>query len=101
MSKILDAAHEMARDLHEVGAMSDMTMRQMDLLCLPPKRDFTGDDIRRIRAAAHMSQPVFAALLNIGKTTVAQWEQGRKKPTGSAVRLLDLIDRKGVDAIVG
>jgi putative transcriptional regulator len=100
MSKILEAAHEMARDLHEVGAMSDMTMRRMDVLCLPPKRTFSADDIRRIRAASRMSQPVFAAFLNVGKTTVAQWEQGRKKPAGSAVRLLDLIDRKGIDAIV-
>ena len=99
MSKILDAAHEMARDLHRVGAMDDLTMRQMDLLCLPPARTFTPEDVRRIRAAAHMSQPVFAALLNVGKTTVAQWEQGRKKPAGSAVRLLDLIDRKGIDVL--
>jgi putative transcriptional regulator len=47
-----------------------------------------------------MSQSVFAAVLNVGRTTVAQWEQGRKKPAGSAVRLLDVIDRKGVDAIM-
>jgi putative transcriptional regulator len=77
MSKILEAAHEMARDLHEVGATSDITMRRMELLYLPPKRTFTAEDIRRIRMASHMSQPVFAAVLNVGKTTVAQWEQGR------------------------
>jgi putative transcriptional regulator len=100
MSKILETAHEMAQDLHEVGAMTELTMRQMDVLCLPAKRSFTPDDIRRIRGATHMSQPVFAALLNVGKTTVAQWEQGHKKPAGSAVRLLDLIDRKGIEAIV-
>jgi putative transcriptional regulator len=100
MSKILEAARELAQDLHEVGAMNDLTMRKIDLLCLPPKRSFTAEDIRRIRASSRMSQPVFAALLNVGRTTVAQWEQGLKKPGGSAVRLLDLIDRKGVDAIV-
>jgi putative transcriptional regulator len=75
-------------------------MRQMEFLCLPPKRQFTADDIRRIRAASRMSQPVFAAFLNVGRTTIAGWEQGRKKPAGSAVRLLDLIDRKGIDAIM-
>ncbi|MBF0304466.1 MAG: helix-turn-helix domain-containing protein [Alphaproteobacteria bacterium] len=72
----------------------------VDLLCLPPRRAFTAEDVRRIRASTHMSQPVFAALLNVGRTTVAQWEQGRKKPGGSAVRLLDLIDRKGVGVLV-
>ncbi len=80
--------------------MSDLTLRQMDMLCLPPKRVFTADDIRRIRSSSRMSQSVFAAVLNVGRTTVAQWEQGRKKPAGSAVRLLDVIDRKGVDAIM-
>lgn len=100
MSEILKMAHEMAQDLHDAGAMDEITLRTMDLLCLPPHRIFTADDIRRIRTKAHMSQPVFAALLNVGKTTVAQWEQGRKTPSGSAVRLLDLIDRKGVDALM-
>jgi predicted negative regulator of RcsB-dependent stress response len=37
--------------------------------------------------------------LGIGKTTVQQWEQGQKKPSGPAQRLLDLIDRKGLSAL--
>lgn len=100
MSEILKAAQEMASDLHEAGAMDTITMRKIDLLCLPPGRSFTAADIRRIRARSRMSQPVFAALLNVGRTTVAQWEQGLKQPSGSAVRLLDIIDRKGVDAVI-
>jgi putative transcriptional regulator len=100
MSEILDMAHEMARDLHEVGAMDNITMRKMDVLCLPPRRNFSAEDVQRIRASTRMSQPVFAKLLNVGRTTVAQWEQGRKKPGGPAARLLDVIDRKGVEAIV-
>ena len=57
------------------------------------------DDIRRIRTANRVSQAVFAAFLGIGKTTVQQWEQGQKKPSGPALRLLDLIDRKGLAAL--
>lgn len=41
MSEILKAAQEMASDLHEVGAMDIITMRKIDLLCLPPGRSFT------------------------------------------------------------
>jgi putative transcriptional regulator len=37
--------------------------------------------------------------MGIGKTTVQQWEQGQKKPSGTAQRLLDIIDRKGLSAI--
>lgn len=99
MSEILDIAHEMARDLFKVGAMDEITMRKMEALCLPKKRALNPDDIRRIRTANHVSQAVFAAILGIGKTTVQQWERGQKKPSGPAQRLLDLIDRKGLEAL--
>lgn len=99
MTEILDIAHDMAQDLFKVGAMDEITMREIDALCLPPKRPFRPEDIRRIRKANHVSQAVFAAILGIGKTTVQQWEQGQKKPSGPAQRLLDLIDRKGLAAL--
>ncbi|MFZ5450609.1 MAG: helix-turn-helix domain-containing protein [Thermodesulfobacteriota bacterium] len=99
MSKILDIAHDMARDLFKAGAMDEITMRQIKALCLPTKRAFRPEDIRRIRLKNHVSQAVFAAILGIGKTTVQQWEQGQKKPSGPAQRLLDLIDRKGLAAL--
>jgi len=99
MSEILDIANDMARDLFKAGAMDEITMRQVKALCLPPKREFRPEDIRRLRLANHVSQTVFAALLGTGKTTVQQWEQGQKKPSGPAPRLLDLIDRKGVAAL--
>jgi putative transcriptional regulator len=100
MSEILDIAHEMARDLFKAGAMDEITMRKIEALCLPPKRAFGPEDIRRISTSNHVSQAAFAAFLGIGKTTVQQWEQGQKKPSGPAQRLLDLIDRKGL-AVLG
>ncbi|MBF0165286.1 MAG: DNA-binding transcriptional regulator [Magnetococcales bacterium] len=100
MGEILDVAHEMACDLVKVGAMDAITMRQIDALCLPAKQLFGAEDIRRIRLANHVSQAVFALFLGIGKSTVQQWEQGVKKPSGPALRLLDLIDRHGL-AILG
>jgi putative transcriptional regulator len=99
MSEILDIAQDMARDLFKAGAMDEITMRKVNALCLPPKRTFRPEDIRRIRMANHVSQAVFAALLGIGKTTVQQWEHGQKRPSGPAQRLLDLIDRKGLAAL--
>jgi len=99
MSKILDISHEMAQDLFKVEAMDEITMRKVDALCLPRLRPFQPEDIRRIRKANQVSQAVFAVILGIGKTTVQQWEQGQKKPSGSAQRLLDIIDRKGLSAL--
>jgi len=74
-------------------------MRMMDELRLPKKRTFTVADICGIRARTRMSQPKFAAMLGVGVSTVAQWEEGNKKPGRSSARLLDVIDRKGVEAI--
>ena len=99
MSEILDIANDMARDLFKVGAMDEITLRKIDALSLPAKRPFKPEDIRRIRIANHVSQAAFAAILGIGKTTIQQWEQGQKKPSGPAQRLLDLIDRKGLAAL--
>lgn len=99
MSDILEMAHDMAKDLHEVGAMDEITMRVMDRICMPEKPSFTAAKIKKIRAKTRMSQPVFAQFLNVGTTTVAQWEQGKKSPGGSSARLLDVIDRKGIEAI--
>ena len=84
MSDILDVAHDMAKDLHAVEAMDAITMRMMDELGLPEKRSFTAADVQRIRRGTRMSQPVFAVMVGVGASTVAQWEQGLKKPSGAS-----------------
>lgn len=100
MRGILDVVHDMAKDLHAVGAMDAITMRMMDELCLPKKRTFSAADVRRIRGRTRMSQPIFAVMVGwVGASTVAQWEQGNKKPSGASARLLDVIDSKGIEAI--
>lgn len=100
MSEILKNAHDLAKDLHAVGAMDDITLRRMEALCLPEARAFAAEEIRAIRRKTRMSQAVFAALLNVGSNTVAQWEQGNRAPSGPSLRLLDVIDRKGIEAII-
>ncbi len=99
-SPILDAVHETAKGLHEIGVMDETTMREFDAMCLPPVKNYSAREIKRIRTAQRVSQPVFAAYLNVTKSTVAQWEQGDKKPRGSSLKLLDLVERKGLQALV-
>ncbi len=96
MSDLLKIANDMGEDLFKVGAMDKITKRQLDTLCLPKARVFKPVEIRRIRSRNRVSQAVFASVLGIGKTTVQHWEQGVKKPSGPARRLLDLVDRKGL-----
>ena len=99
MNKILKSVHRSAKRLHDTGHMNDLTMREFDALCLDQCPQFTAKDVVRIRTKNRASQGVFAAFLNVGKTTVAAWEQGTKKPSGAASKLLDLADRKGLDVL--
>ncbi len=89
---VLATAHGLAAALHRVGAMDELSMRDMDRLCLPPRPDYGSLEVRRIRAATRMSQPVFARLLGVDKSAVAQWERGAKRPSGPALRLLEVLD---------
>jgi hypothetical protein len=54
--------------------------------------------VKRIRAAARMSQPVFARLLGVEKSAVAQWERGAKRPSGAAY--LEVLDPNKPDSPV-
>ena len=98
-SEILEMAVQLATGLHEVGAMDKATLREIEDLALPTVAQFTAEEIRAIRERNRVSQPVFAIYLNVGRSTVAQWEQGKKRPSGPAARLLDLVARKGLRAI--
>jgi len=64
------------------------------------RRPLTGDDIRELRTKARMSQAVFANLLNVTTGYVSQLERGMKRPTGTALVLLNVIREKGITAIM-
>jgi len=91
--------HETAQDLYEAGVMDQVTMREFDKLCLPPVESLRPDEIKQIREAANVSQSVFAALLNTSVSTVQKWEIGQKKPTGIALKLLHLVQKKGLEIV--
>lgn len=96
---ILDTVHETARDLHDTGVMKDATMREFDALCLPPVKQYTAVQIKRIRLKTRTSQSVFAVYLNTCKSTVQKWEQGQKKPNGPSLKLLNLVEEKGLEIL--
>ena len=85
--------------LHDIGALDKQTMREFDEACLTPIRDLNPDQIKEIRLRENISQPVFARYLNVSKNLVSNWERGIKKPGGPALRLLTVIQKKGLEAI--
>ena len=100
MSEILAMIHENAADLHEAGLMDQKTMTKFDELCLTPVPVFTPDEIKAIREKERVSQTVFAHYLNVSKNMISEWERGVKKPTGTALKLLTLVQHKGIEILV-
>ena len=92
-SPILDAVHETAKGLHKAGVMDQLTLREFDRLCLPPVTPLQPEEIKKIRESTHVSQAVFARLLNTSLSTVQkrEIEQKQKRPTGTALKLLHLV----------
>ena len=95
-SAILEAVHRTARGLHKAGVMDQLTLRESDRLCVPPVESLKPPQIKRIRESSRVSQGVFARLLNTSVSTVQKWEVGRKKPTGTALKLLQLVKTHGL-----
>ena len=99
-SPILDAIHATAKGLNAAGVMDQVTLREFDRLCLPPVEPLEPAQIKHIREASHVSQAVFARLLNTSVSTVQKWEIGQKKPTGTALTLLHLVQERGLDVVI-
>jgi putative transcriptional regulator len=98
-SDIKAAIHQMATDLHESGLIDKKTMRRFDESCLTPIRRFTPEQIRALREREEVSQTVFALYLNVPKDSVSQWERGNAHPSGPSLKLLSLVEKKGLAAI--
>jgi len=98
-SPILDAVHSTAKGLHEAGVMDQLTLREFDQLCLPPVEPLQPEQIKHIRENSRVSQAVFARLLNTSLSTVQKWEIGQKNPTGTALKLLHLVQKRGLEAV--
>jgi putative transcriptional regulator len=99
-SEIVEAVH----GLHKIGAVGDAELEKTTLRMLGrnarPKVDaFSPAEIAKLRERAGVSQAVLAGFLNVAVNTVSQWERGERKPTGAALKLLNVVKRNGVEAL--
>jgi putative transcriptional regulator len=104
-SRLTQALLEAADDMHSVGIMDDATHRKITARHLGKQELSTAapispSEIRDLRERANLSQAVFARCLNLSIGYISQLERGVKKPTGPALTLLNVIRRKGVEAIL-
>ena len=100
-SRILEAVHETASDLHRLGFIDKRKMREFEALCLATAvPEYNARKIRILRERYKLSQAVFATVLNTSLSTVRQWEIGEKHPSGPSAKLLNLLERKGLEALI-
>lgn len=97
---LINVAHEVAKGFHKAGIIDVTTMKEFDALCLPPVKNLSAAEIKKIRLKEKVSQPVFAQCLNTSTSTIKQWEQGEKHPRGTSLKLLNLVAKKGLAVLM-
>jgi putative transcriptional regulator len=86
---VLDAASHEKITLRHLGSRGDVVAKPL-----------SSQEICLLRERAHLSQAVFARYLNLTVGYVSQLERGAKRPSGPALVLLNVIRRKGIEAIL-
>jgi len=104
-SRLTEALLETAEGMHRIGVMDDKTYRKITVRHLgvqppPTSKPIDAKEIRSLRERANMSQAAFARSLNLSVGYISQLERGTKEPKGPALALLNVIRRKGVEAIL-
>jgi putative transcriptional regulator len=99
-SRILDEMQETSSGLFTSGVITKRKLAELEKLSNLEVDVFAPQQIKSLREKVNLSQSIFAAVLNISVSTVQKWEIGDKKPSGSSLKLLNLLNRKGLEAIL-
>lgn len=62
-------------------------------LKVSPLPSVDADTIKSLRIRLGLSQGQFADVIGVKKVTVSKWEQGVNLPTGSSLRLIEIISK--------
>jgi putative transcriptional regulator len=100
VSKIIEGVRSNLARLHEIGVIDGSEVREFDKSFPARVRSFSATDIKKLRRSFKLSQPVFANHLHTTASTIRKWEQGDTRPSGSALKLLNVIADKGLQAIL-
>lgn len=87
VNELIEAATEFRKGIEGKGKL---TLRTNSISIPEPAPHFAPKQIIEIRSRLNLSQPLFAAAMNVPEVTVRSWERGIRKPQGSARRLLQI-----------
>jgi len=101
---LTQALLETAEGMRRVGMVSDdtyqkITVRHLGPAAPPAAAPISPEEIRSVRERARLSQAAFAKYLNLTAGYVSQLERGVKQAKGPGLALLNVIRRKGIEAL--
>jgi len=86
-ARLIDGMNEALK--HAKGQLTLKTVK------VPAKaKTMSPAKIARLRRTLKASTPVFAAYLNVTPDTVRSWEKNRRHPSGAALRLLQIAEKR-------
>ena len=89
---IKSAVGDTVKELIKNNVKTSFTEKELKALGIEiPKVEINAEDIQEIRTRINLSQSVFAKVLNVSPSSVRQWEQGKRTPSGSTKILLELL----------
>lgn len=100
MSKIQDTINGLAHGLHQANIIDKKTLRELTDSDLPELIEYTGEEIQQLRTKQKLSQAVFAKYLNVSPATIRSLEQGTRHAHGAILKLLNIVNKHGVDALI-
>jgi len=100
MSSLQETIHDIAHGLHRAKIIDKKTLRDLVEDDLPAVVEYTSEEIQALRNKQKLSQAVFAKYLNVSPALIRGLEQGKRHAHGAILKLLNIIDRHGIEALI-
>jgi len=100
MSNVQDTINDIAHGLHSADLIDMKTLRNLTDDDLPVLVEYTGEEIYQLRKKQKLSQTVFAKYLNISPAMIRSLEQGKRHAHGAILKLLNIVERHGIGALI-
>lgn len=66
---------------------------------IQPVKQYDNNQIKAIRTSVGMTQSLFASYMGVSSKTVEAWEKGTNHPTGTACRLISMLENKTFETL--
>lgn len=100
-NRIIEETHKAVQGLRTGGIIDERRMREFGALSKDKQvPQFNADSVKALRSRLNVSQAALAIIINTSTATVRAWEAGTKNPGGPSCKLLEMLDRKGLEALL-